>query len=153
MSIHFLLLTTFQNTAFLPNLTDYVEVGDICLFRFDHVSRKEDLVASGYSLPLHIGKVKAVLNSEKIEVAWFFGDDWRGTWMEWRDPRTKQVHKQVMDTKSIITDSHNVAAKLKFEKTRAKWKLTAQSIELILEVLSEDQYTSNSSCAENSQAK
>ena len=146
-------MTTFQNIAFLPNLTDYVEVGDIFLFRFDHVSRKEDQAASGYSLPLHIGKVKAVLNSEKIEVAWYFGNDWRGTWMEWRDPSTKQVHKQVMDTQSIIADSHNVAAKLKFEKTRGKWKLTTDSVELILEVLNEVHYTSNSSCPENSKAK
>ena len=144
-----MLFANLQNIAFLPNLTDYVEVGDIFLFHFDHVSRKEDQAASGYSLPLHIGKVKAVLNSEKIEAAWYFGNDWRGTWIEWRDPSTKQVHKQVMDTQSIIADSHNVAVKLKFDKARGKLKLIAESVELILEVLNEDHYTSNSSSVEN----
>jgi hypothetical protein len=121
---------TFQKIAFLPNLTDYVEVGDILLFRFDQISQKQDQGARGYSLLLILGTIGA------------------GTGLSGEIPvRSRCTIKQWI--LSPLLRIRTMCVKLKFDKARGKWKLNAESVELILEVLNKDHYTSNLSCFES----
>jgi hypothetical protein len=70
-----------------------------------------------------------------------FGDAWDLRWLPWRDPKTKQAYKEVMNSGAILQDTHGRAAKLEFISSRKRNFLTKESIELIAEILAADEYS------------
>ena len=121
--------------------TDLVRVGDFVLFRFDRQSRAIDSRQSGYTLPLYVGRVTQVLTTERIEVWWMFGEAWNERWIPWRDPKTKQAYKEIMEASLILQDSFGMVAKLKFVTRRKHSFFDKESQDLIQEILDADEYS------------
>jgi len=123
---------------------DLVEEGDYLLFRFDTSSRAEDKKQSGYSLPLHIGKVTEVLSSDSFEVWWMYSKSWQGGWMPWRAGGSGAAYKTTMKTDDILMDTEGVAAKVTFTTRARKPRqlfLTPNSIFIVEELLKLDPYS------------
>jgi hypothetical protein len=127
--------------AIVGDAEDLVQVGDVVLFRFERSARATDKKQSNYCLPLHIGEITRVLNTDKIEVWWMFADAWDRRWLPWRDPKTKRAYKEVMDASAVLQDTHGRAAKLQFIISRKKRLLTKASLDLIAEILAVDEYS------------
>ncbi len=130
----------FQGKAIIGDTEDVVQVGDIVLFRFERSARAADKIRSNYCLPLHMGEITRVLDTETIEVWWMFAQGFDKRWLYWRDPKTKRAYKEVMHAAAVLQDSHGRAAKLEFRSSK-KLLLTKESLGLISEILEADEYS------------
>ena len=125
-----------------------VSVGDNIVVSPDQKSRQGDL-KQGYKLGLNIGEVLAVnVKKKQVQVRWFYSvqEHWTTKTMftPWRFKTTNEEYKEWLDIECLLVDTWGSLVKLelvwvKGTKGFGLYKLTKDSVNLVLEVIKADE--------------